>query len=737
LVSGYAVTVKTQPTNPAQTCSVTNGTGTATANVTTVQVVCAPVFSVSGTVTGLLGTGLTLQDNGANNLTVSGTGNVNFTFTVPLLAGATYAVTILTQPTGPSQTCSLANGSGTISGSVTNVQISCPQPKFSVGGSVTGLIIGSGDTLEVQDNAGDNLFVTGDTPFTFPTQFTFGTTYSVEVFLPPTSQPQGCNIFFSSSVVIGNVSDVLVDCQHNDWAWMFPSGTPAINQYGTASLPTYTSGQPIAPPPFATPNPNTPGGRNFPMTWTDKNGNRWLFGGEGFEVTHQGADGIPGFLNDMWVWPTSPSSGEDDGWWTPGGWIPANLPIKVDSSTAPLQYSADPTSLQLKNGAANYGALGVGFSCASGGCTVPGARWGGTTWTDASGNLWMFGGQGLDGVGSDALLNDVWEFDLNSGPCSYDAATGTGIFTNCKWIWQGGSSIGNQATTGAQPGGRWGAASYADGAGNVWIFGGQGYDSTGTVGLLNDLWKYNIAAKTWTLVLPANVSANVNGVYGTEGTAAANNLPGGRQTAVLWVDTSGTIWLFGGFGLDSKGTNLGAGQIGSVLNDLWKFDQGTGMWTWVSGSNTANQNGTYGSQATSNVSTNAAASNVPGARWGAAGWVNPDGDLFLFGGFGYGSSATVPTGFLNDVWEYDVASGQWIWWKGSTDVNQPGTYVTSPFNAFQLNYANNAVGARRGAGMWLPDSGGYVYFFGGEGYDSTKGGPYGNLNDLWRYLPFP
>ena len=29
------------------------------------------------------------------------------------------------------------------------------------------------------------------------------------------------------------------------------------------------------------------------------------------------------------------------------------------------------------------------------------------------------------------------------------------------------------------------------------------------------------------------------------------------------------------------------------------------------------------------------------------------------------------------------------------------------------------------------------FFFGGEGYDSTNGGPYGNLNDLWRYLPFP
>ena len=48
------------------------------------------------------------------------------------------------------------------------------------------------------------------------------------------------------------------------------------------------------------------------------------------------------------------------------------------------------------------------------------------------------------------------------------------------------------------------------------------------------------------------------------------------------------------------------------------------------------------------ISAGSSTSSVPGARWGSHGWVNPDGDLFLFGGFGYGSNATVPTGFLND-----------------------------------------------------------------------------------------
>jgi hypothetical protein len=169
---------------------------------------------------------------------------------------------------------------------------------------------------------------------------------------------------------------------------------------------------------------------------------------------------------------------------------------------------------------------------------------------------------------------------------------------------------------------------------------------------------------------------------------------------------------------------------------LWKFDPIAGQWSWISGSNLANKNGVYGTQGISNATTNAAATNVPGSRWGSQGWVNSDGNLFLFGGFGYGSQGAQPTGFLNDVWEYQLSTGEWIWWKGSVDVNQPGTYITSP-NVFQLNYVNNAVGARRGAAHWAPNPFGYIYMFGGEGYDATAGGPYGELNDVWRYLPFP
>src|ERR1700730_1225934 len=74
----YAVTVATQPTNPAQSCAVTGGSGAATANVTAVAVTCtnaATKATVGVTVSGLTGTGLVLQDNGGDSLTIPANGS--------------------------------------------------------------------------------------------------------------------------------------------------------------------------------------------------------------------------------------------------------------------------------------------------------------------------------------------------------------------------------------------------------------------------------------------------------------------------------------------------------------------------------------------------------------------------------------------------------------------------------------------------------------------------------------
>ena len=92
-------------------------------------------FTVGGTVEGLTGSGLTLQNNLADDLSITEDGT--FVFDTGLADGSSYEVTVLAQPEG--QTCSVSNGSGTISGAnVTDVAVICSDDAYAVGGTING-----------------------------------------------------------------------------------------------------------------------------------------------------------------------------------------------------------------------------------------------------------------------------------------------------------------------------------------------------------------------------------------------------------------------------------------------------------------------------------------------------------------------------------------------------------------------------------------------------------------------
>jgi hypothetical protein len=81
-------------------------------------------YTIGGTVSGLVGSGLVLRNNGGDDLVVSGSGT--FTFSTTLATGAAYSVSVLTQPGNPAQTCVVSNGSGTVASSnIGDVQVSC------------------------------------------------------------------------------------------------------------------------------------------------------------------------------------------------------------------------------------------------------------------------------------------------------------------------------------------------------------------------------------------------------------------------------------------------------------------------------------------------------------------------------------------------------------------------------------------------------------------------------------
>jgi hypothetical protein len=704
LTSGgaYSVTALTQP--KGQSCTVNNGGGTSTANVTTVSVVCVQSYTIGGALFGLSGSGLVLQDNAGNNLTVSaGATSYVFTFDGPIPSGgASYSITVYSNPTG--HTCTVTNFVGTATASVANVNVFCTSlaaDTYTISGTVSGL---KGSELTLQDALGANdddfLPVDENGSFTFADPVASGGAYNVTVLTQPTGR--NCTVANGSGTASANVTNVSVVC-FGEWTWMGGSSTVGngrVGVYGALGTPAST---------------NIPGGRKQILSWTDTSGNAWLFGGQGYDSA-----GTGGLLNDLWKFDLK--LGTEGEWAWMGG---------SDIATA--------SSTNGEDGQIGvYGTLGTASPR-----NVPGGRYYAENWVDSSGNVWLFGGAGIDSVDNSGDLNDLWKFDPKLG-------------ADGEWAWMGGSNtatdpnettdfsavygtLGTAASTNI-PGRRDAAVSWVDSSGKFWLFGGFGFDSTGYAGYLNDLWKYAPSATgdtgEWAWMGGSSSSFGSSQcqsvsdiVYGTLGTAASTNIPGGRNEAVNWVDSSGNLWLFGGGGCDSTGT-------AGYLNDLWKYSPGengtTGEWTWMSGSSTLTAyygpSGVYGTQGIP------ASTNVPGGRLGAVSWVDSSGNLWLFGGTGADAAGTM--GQLNDLWRYAPSAtgdtGEWTWMGGNTLVGSSDGQ-SGVCGILGTAAATNAPGGREGAVGWR-DASGNLWLLGGQGFDcGTETGGY--LNDVWEYQP--
>lgn len=514
-----------------------------------------------------------------------------------------------------------------------------PTPTYSIGGTIGGLT-GSGLVLA---NGNDTVSpATGATSFTFATELGSGTSYAVTVKTQPSSEL--CQVANGSGkVASAAVTSVMVSCTP-PWTWVGGSSTAnAKGVYGT--LGTAAAG-------------NVPGGRDSSVSWIDSAGNLWLFGGYGYDSA-----GTLNDLNDLWRY--SPGSGQ---WtWvggsdtvnatgvygTQGSAAAANVPGARVRSAAWLDsagnlwlfggYGHDSTgAVGWMNDLWEYGRASgqwtwiagpntindTGSYIAVGSPGMPSARAGPAHWIDSTGNLWLFGGSTQNTSGEAGLItsaarvhNDLWRYSPGSN----------------QWTWIGGSSAANPAgvygtkgiaTALTTPGGRRFSASWIDSTGNVWLFGGAGYDGTGTVGDLNDLWQYSPASGQWTWISGSD-TVNAIGVYGTQGEPAAGNVPGARDGTVFWIDSAGNLLLFGG----EPGSS-------GAFNDLWSYSPGSGEWTWVSGTTATDDPGFYSSLGSPGV---------PGGHLDGFSWIDSTGELWMFGGQGYDSAGTF--GELNDLWK--------------------------------------------------------------------------------------
>jgi hypothetical protein len=187
---------------------------------------------------------------------------------------------------------------------------------------------------------------------------------------------------------------------------------------------------------------------------------------------------------------------------------------------------------------------------------------------------------------------------------------------------------------------------------NTWTYNGKLYLYGGvaaytmTYTQLDDMWMYDTTTNNWTWLSGVHIH-NQQPVYGTKGVAATANTPGSRENCTTWV-LNGKLYLYGG-GKD----------------ELWRYDPITGQWTWLSG----NDNNKYAIFGTQGIS---ASTNSPGALSGAISWVH-NNKLYLYGGTGYDSTSN---GDLNDIWEYNPATGYWTWIKGSKTAGFNGAWGT-------------------------------------------------------------
>jgi Galactose oxidase, central domain len=639
-------------------------------------------YSLGGTINGLTSSGLVLADNGVTLAVDSGASS--FTIASNLSAGTTYSITVATQPTG--LTCSVAGGAGTMpAADVTDVAVTCTANAYTLGGTISGLTSAG---LVLADNGVTLAVDSGASSFTFASPLSAGTSYSISVATQPTGLT--CSVADGAGTMPeADVTNVAVTCT---------ASTSTTHTLGGTISGLTSSGLQLSNNGGAALTVNS-GATSFQF-------GTGLTAGSTYSVT-------------VAAQPSGLTCSIADG----SGTMPASNVTSVQVSCGVVSSGGGDWIWESGSYYAYsegiYGTEGVAASN-----NTPGSRYQGVSWTDPSGNLWLFAGYGADSSGNNGALNDIWSYNRGSG----------------QWTWKNGSDTANPfpnwGTQGVtvssnNPGGRSALVGWGDSSGNLYIFGGS------TLGieyvLCNDLWKYNISTGLWTWLTGPNVcttggaavsngaytwettSTSSNGpVYGTQGVPASGNTPGNRKDPATWVDASGNLWMFGGI-------SYGNGY----LSDLWRYQPSNGLWTWMGGSQSQDSTGVSGSVGQGSTSY------YPSGRQEIANWTDNQGNLWLFGGQDPGSG-NLP-GYTNDLWKYNIASGVWTWVSGST------SYIVSGSNGVYgtqgVGSTSNTPGARFSPANWIDSSGNLWLWGGSNGKGPQNTGPTINYSDMWMFNP--
>ncbi len=210
------------------------------------------------------------------------------------------------------------------------------------------------------------------------------------------------------------------------------------------------------------------------------------------------------------------------------------------------------------------------------------------------------------------------------------------------WMWVHGNTAAPEGFGQAgvpdvlnTPGQSYARCTWTDLDGNLWAYGGGHISPTSTYCNGSDLWKYDILTNEWLMISGdfTSISAAM-GVPGPQGVPTVGSNPGPAMLGQpRWIDDNGDLWLGGG---------------GSMSDVMWRFDQVSQNWSWMSGLLGSQQPVNYGVQGV------ASSTNSPGRFYGEdnLNWKDELGNFWYYN--------------LVDgtVWKYNPNTLFWTWMLG-------------------------------------------------------------------------
>lgn len=431
--------------------------------------------------------------------------------------------------------------------------------------------------------------------------------------------------FFFSVLILAGFYSSLAQTS-SQWTWI--SGDTLIN------LPPVYGVKGVASP------ANTPGGRHHSASFTDNDGNFWLFGGAVFKTV--GSNFVSYYKNDLWKYTTA-----NNQWvWVNGDSVDNTMPV--------------------------YGTKGIASAT-----NTPGATEYPSILADKTGTIWLYGGD--NGSTASYYTNELWKYNPDSN----------------MWTWVSGDSThshppvyGAKGTANLfnNPGGRETFTAWSGDNNDFWILGGNvvngpAFSHLGKFGYRNDLWRYDIAANEWTWMSGDSIP-NSNGSYGVKGVEATTNHPGITLMSAGSKDTKGNLFLFGRYYVNSN-------ERAIVTNETWKYSPAKNIWTWVNGDSISNSKGNYGQKGV------ASPLNIPPGRAITSMWTDANNRAWMFGGYNRYNDLW-SYNMTTNIWT-------WVDGDSTTGV-RPAVYgtqlVSSSANALGSRYMHNIWTDKKGD-LWL------------------------------------